>query len=70
MSEKFDMEVNLSNTINNNENNNENEKDININNSLTSSKSLLKELEDKWEKIEKNNTLNSLSISHKQKILQ
>ncbi len=65
MSDKFEMEVNLSNAINNNENNNEIEKDINLNNSLISSKSLLKELEDKWEKIEKNNTLNSLSISQK-----
>ena len=65
MSDKFDMEINLSNTINNNENNNDNEKNININNSLISSKSLLKELEDKWDKIEKNNTLNSLSLSQK-----
>ena len=61
MSDKFDMEINLSNTINNNDN----EKNININNSLISSKSLLKELEDKWDKIEKNNTLNSLSLSQK-----
>ena len=41
------------------------EKNLNINNSLINSKCLLKELEEKWDKIEKNNSLNSLSLSEK-----
>ena len=64
MSEKLDDVVNLSNIINNEENV-ESQKNLNINNSLNTSKSLLKELEEKWDKIEKNNSLNSLSFSQK-----
>ena len=60
MVENFDKEVNLLNVLNADENQ-EIEKE---NNSNILTKSLIKELDDKWEEIEKNNT-NSLSLSQK-----
>lgn len=64
MSEKLNKDDNSSKVINKEEND-ETEKNLNINNSLINSKCLLKELEEKWDKIEKNNSLNSLSLSEK-----
>ena len=63
MAENFDREVNLLNVLNGDENQ-EIEKDNN-NNSMILTKSLIKELDDKWDEIEKNNTINSLSLSQK-----
>ena len=63
MVENFDKEVNLLNVLNGDENQ-EIEKDNN-NNSMILTKSLIKELDDKWDEIEKNNTINSLSLSQK-----
>ena len=60
MVENFDKEVNLLNVLNADENQ-EIEKE---NNSNILTKSLIKELDDKWDEIEKNNT-NSLSLSQK-----
>ena len=60
MVENFDNEVNLLNVLNADENQ-EIEKE---NNSNILTKSLIKELDDKWDEIEKNNT-NSLSLSQK-----
>ena len=64
MSEKLNKDDNSSKVINKEEKDGT-EKNLNINNSLINSKCLLKELEEKWDKIEKNNSLNSLSLSEK-----